>query len=522
MSKFLLILLFFSFAFAKTVWVSNKGSNTNGNGTEFNPYQTVRYAVPLADSGDTIRMKAGSYGYTTVNTSKILYFQGQSTTLTLYTGQIYYNTPEGTEFTGTMFSEMQFVSKARMLYFANPTTFNNVIWEKIAFYLDGDITDPDALVNLKNIKVTGENGFKINSVVFSTSAFKNPYNAIFNFDINGGPFYLSNIFVTGYDTTSKHSSQVMITGNTESLTISRSRTSGGGNFYIKNAKNVYIHGTQFYDASLALDSCQTVSLTSNSFINSGKYTIYSPNEDNLEHTGGIAILGTEKNAIVKDIQIMKNKFIGIVRTSCILVNRWNGEPTSETFKNVELSDNDFSQIEQNYDEVYAVNLNFSKVKINANYNYWGSKYGPRKCRIDLKDCKSTEKQKIRARGNVEAEYWYCSSEMKNDVDDGNKCPTSTPTATPTPTPTPSTKPKESGLTKGEKWAIGITVPVGAILIIGGIVVLIMINKKKKVKGSSTGGSPPKGWKKISGNQSSSNESDESALLDSELTDSDLD
>ncbi|KAJ3429047.1 paired immunoglobulin-like type 2 receptor [Anaeramoeba flamelloides] len=518
MSRIILFLFLISFVVAKQVWISDKGNDKTGNGTETNPYRNPKFAEQQANDGDTIKMKPGTYDGL-ITTNKTLYFQGASSVTTVMRGGIYYTTPANSIFTGEMISNVQILTNTWMVYFENPVNFIDVTWHNVDFFLYSDLTTNQSLINLGSVKISGDNGFTIDSCIFSSRNKKNPYGAIFNFDVNGGDLTLNDVFLNGYDTENDEGTQMRIQGSPSNLNLIKSRTANGGNFYIYNAQNVDIHSNKFYDAPIALDSCQHVSVTSNEFINSGKYTIYTPNTDDLEHSGGIEILGTKKGAVVKDITIQKNKFFGTVRTSSILVNRWNGNPTTTTFTGVSLTKNDFSQIEQNYDIVYAINLNFSKIQITANSNYWGDKYGPKKCTISDSNCKHTENQKIRVRGNVAVDNWYCSSDMKYDVNNANSCPSPTPTPTPTPSATPTEKPKESGLSKGAKIALATSIPLAVILI---LLIIIVIGRNKK-KDSLKKGIAPNGWKKISGDESNSikNNSYESSLLDSELDDSDL-
>ncbi|MCD4735816.1 MAG: hypothetical protein K8R53_07205, partial [Bacteroidales bacterium] len=47
-----------------TIFVSTTGSNTTGNGTLSNPYETLQYALWQCSQGDTIEMRGGNYPVT--------------------------------------------------------------------------------------------------------------------------------------------------------------------------------------------------------------------------------------------------------------------------------------------------------------------------------------------------------------------------------------------------------------------------------------------------------------------------
>lgn len=56
-----LLLITTSNAFTATIYVAKTGSNSSGNGSISNPYQTISYALDSSSGGDTIIIKGGTY-----------------------------------------------------------------------------------------------------------------------------------------------------------------------------------------------------------------------------------------------------------------------------------------------------------------------------------------------------------------------------------------------------------------------------------------------------------------------------
>ena len=68
----------FNIAVSTQTWhVSPSGNDVTGDGSAGNPFETIQYAVDVANDGDTIRVHAGTY-YESVWCSKSLYFIGDN------------------------------------------------------------------------------------------------------------------------------------------------------------------------------------------------------------------------------------------------------------------------------------------------------------------------------------------------------------------------------------------------------------------------------------------------------------
>ncbi|KAJ3428400.1 pectate lyase (eurofung) [Anaeramoeba flamelloides] len=503
------------------VWVSNTGDDTTGTGTSSNPYKTIAHTIDQATALDTIRMKAGEYEET-LTVTKQLYFEGDSVDTTTILGGIIFNTAKNTKWTGTLIKNFKIEGTSKLLYYQNHQIFEDIIWNSVGFYLNANITSGSHLVDfLGGTQVQGDDGWTIEYCTFSTGHYENPGGAYFQFRITDGPTTFSHCELDGYDYATNQSCQVNIANSWSDLLIHNTVTKEGGNFYLCNGDNLIVRDNTFTDGPIALDSVSGADVYDNSFIDSGAHPVYGPVPDEYEHAGGIGILGMYGSKIVHDIQIRNNKFSGKVRSSSILINRWNPAPTTETFADIKVYENDFSEIEGDYSGIYAINLNFDTgVSIDADKNFWATPYGPKECKTSDTDCKHTEEQIIRVRGNINVGSWYCSEEMKiSTTDPETDCPALQPTTTPTPTPS-SGSTDTSGMSTSTKIALGVSLPIGFLLIVALIIVFILARKKKKLQNELMMVRQPQGWTQVSGVKSGSLSTDKSPSKYDDETDDD--
>jgi len=92
---------------ANAVWVDPNGSNTNGNGSFLNPYQTIQQAVNQASSGDVIIIKPGQYsGSVIVNKDDLqfdAYGEAGLTSNTIISGKVTLSNVSLAKFSGIEF-----------------------------------------------------------------------------------------------------------------------------------------------------------------------------------------------------------------------------------------------------------------------------------------------------------------------------------------------------------------------------------------------------------------------------------
>ncbi|KAJ3434466.1 pectate lyase (eurofung) [Anaeramoeba flamelloides] len=500
-----------------TVWVSNTGDDTTGTGTSSNPYKTIAHSIDQATALDTIRMTAGTYEET-LTVSKQVYFEGESIDTTTILGGITFSTAKNTKWTGTLIKNFQISGTSKLLYYQNHQIFEDTIWNSVAFDLNDNITTGNHLIDfIGGTTIEGDDGWTIEYCTFSTGHYENPGGAYFQFRIYGGPTTLSHCELDGYDYASNQSCQVNIASSWTNLYVHDTTTREGGNFYFCNGENIEVSDNTFTDGPIGLDSVTGADIHDNTFHDSGLHPVYGPVPDQYEHAGGIALIGMYGSKQVHNVQIRNNKFSGNVRSSSILINRWDPAPTSDTFSDIQVYENDFSEIEDDFNGIYAINLNFGTgVSIDADKNFWDGPYGPIKCELSDTDCKHTDDQKIRVRGNINIGSWYCSADREisttNPEDD---CPA----LQPTPTPTPGSA-DTSGLSTSTKIALGISLPIAFLLIIALIIVFILARKKKKLQNELMMVRQPQGWTQVSGVKSGSLSTDKSPSKYDDETDDD--
>ncbi|WP_206082202.1 PKD domain-containing protein [Maribellus sediminis] len=71
---------------SETIFVSTEGSNESGDGTEFNPYLTIQFAIDVANPGDTIFVFSGNY-YENIVLKDDLYVRSENNEKTTIIGQ---------------------------------------------------------------------------------------------------------------------------------------------------------------------------------------------------------------------------------------------------------------------------------------------------------------------------------------------------------------------------------------------------------------------------------------------------
>ncbi|KAJ5066752.1 hypothetical protein M0811_03096 [Anaeramoeba ignava] len=462
MNKILIFAFFFILVNSTVIYVSNSGSDSTGNGSISNPYQTINFAINKSTNYDHIQIDKGEY-QELINLNKMVLLSGSSYYETKVIGGVVFN-QSSIIWTGIVLQNLIFENTSYMWTIQTAMTFSNVEFRNVQFKLNGNLTTKNALFHFGGyITATGSEGFTMDNIYFYTGTYENPEGAVFGFRISGGPVTVTGSKVEGYSPTNQ-SAQVNFCCHFNNLTIKNSETNNGGNFYVSLVTDLYVQDNIFNGGPIAICACHDAYINNNLFNNSGDYPIYGPGPDPFsEHTGGIGIIGVDfDNPTTQNVYIYKNLFAGRVRSASVLVNRWTDPPTPDTFSNVVVYQNDFSQIDD-YPTSMVIDIAFPGAIIDAKRNYWGSYYGPTTCSVGDLNCSFTSTKPLRVRGNVYVSPWYCDSNMQTETTSGEDC-----------LYLPSSSSQENS---SIVVALSVSLPLAFILV---VVILIFIYRKRKV------------------------------------------
>ncbi|KAJ3430828.1 pectinesterase/pectinesterase inhibitor 23-related [Anaeramoeba flamelloides] len=279
-SKIYLVLIFISCVLCE-VWVSNNGSDTNGDGSYNSPYKTLAHTFDVINDNGAIHLKSGVF-IESIETNKMVSLSGEGVNNTTIKGGITFNCASSSTFQNHYLTNLTFEGTSFFIRFTNGVTFQNVSWKGIKFQLNGNLNDSNALIRFE--KMTTVKDFKITNCTFSTGSYSNPYGAVFAFYFDGGKIVLDDLLIEGYDYQSNFTSQFLLFGNPTEVLLKNSKTLQGGNFYISDSTDVKVHKNVFTNSPLGINNCQNVELYQNIFNNSGDNLVYSSIVDKLEHS----------------------------------------------------------------------------------------------------------------------------------------------------------------------------------------------------------------------------------------------
>ncbi|KAJ5069520.1 hypothetical protein M0811_02090 [Anaeramoeba ignava] len=455
---------FLIFVQTKSIYINvNTGSDTTGDGTQGNPYKTINFGISKAITGDSLQISEGSY-YENIIMDKVVYLNGSATNTPSVFGSVTLAS-NVTNWYGQILSNLNFYNTSYMLIVSSGLTFNGVVFYKVGFFLNGDISTYNAIFNFKGSVALIQSGLTWQNCTFYTGTYKNPAGALFSIRATGGPMIFDGILVEGYSPEGM-SAQINLCCDFDTVTVRNSRSHGGGNFYICRVSGVSIYNNIFDGGPIGISGCDSVTIENNLFNNTGDFPVYGPNPDPYPgHTGGVGILGVDgADPQVSDITIQNNLFVGRIRSASVMVNRWKEAPTPATFNHVSIQYNDFSQIDD-FQTSLIIDCNFTEAYMDASYNYWGSYYGPTLCAANT-SCpyNPSSPSPLRVRGNVNLGSWYCDSTMQKVTTDGSNCAEN---------PQPETSASDDhSLAVG----LGVGIPLGVALI---FVAIFAVYKKRR-------------------------------------------
>ena len=371
--------------------IGHKMDDFNGNLVTFltnNVVATVnnlgiQNGINAATGGWTVNVASGAYTEN-LNLTKNLTIVGQPPTggtRPVITGLITKDASLSA-FNGMLLENLVFSNTGALLDFAAGTIISGsgLVFQGTDFNFTGTSTPTGpsgylAPLTFVSLNISGTTGLKFINSSLSISGL-HPLNGLYSLvwmQATGGPILFDGVTVSGNytDGGTLMGAQFNLGTASTNVELKNSSTSSGGNFYLSGITGLSVHNNTFSNAGMGLNNVENATVTNNTFQDidqtykcggGGTPSVLTNRVIQMEAAWGDA------NSHLKNISIHDNTFSNINNVHSVWVTRYNSaDPTSTTFSNVHVNQNDFSGA----NGIVAAS-DYATAVLDATCNWWGT------------------------------------------------------------------------------------------------------------------------------------------------------